>query len=72
MLGDYSIEFDTLNELLDIIKEMAEKENMINIHIEKTDNGYSAVIQSNSFDGTEGQDRENYIDVQDRKFYTTD
>lgn len=66
----YSIEFDTLPELLSVLNDLAQQENIISVDIRQNPNGYSADVQSKPYEGTEGQDRNNYSDDQDREFYT--
>lgn len=69
---NYSMEFDTLSELLSIIGELENQEDFERIDIMKTPNGYSVDVTSNPYDGTEGQDRDNYTDEQDRENYTVE
>lgn len=67
----HSIEFESLSELLSVLIEIGQQENIKRIDIRESPNGYSADVRSVPYEGTEGQDRDNYTDDQDREFYTT-
>lgn len=67
-----AVELDTLKELFEVLLDLSEAENIEQVIIYPTPNGWAADITSRPLDGTEGQDRDNYSDNQDREFYTVE